>query len=134
MRTGPRGVADPRRPADQSQRRPALRRPRRGDHRRRGPGERRAGRRQRIGADAVIEGVGLTPTTQLATAAGLDAGNGIRVDARLRTSRPDVHAAGDVADAVHPLLGRYIRVEHRSNALNQPQIAAKAMLCQCSGR
>ncbi|NGO49011.1 NAD(P)/FAD-dependent oxidoreductase [Streptomyces ureilyticus] len=82
----------------------------------------------RIGADAVIVGVGVTPNTQLATAAGLDVGNGIRVDADLRTSHPDIYAAGDVADAFHPLLGRHIRVEHWANALNQPQVAAKAML------
>ncbi|MBT2408548.1 MULTISPECIES: NAD(P)/FAD-dependent oxidoreductase [unclassified Streptomyces] len=84
----------------------------------------------RVDADAVIVGVGITPNTQLAAAAGLDVGNGIRVDARLRTSHPDIYAAGDVADAFHPLLGKHIRVEHWANALNQPQVAAKAMLAQ----
>ena len=49
-------------------------------------------------------------------------------DARLRTSDPDIYAAGDVANAYHPLLGRHIRVEHWANALNQPQAAARAML------
>ncbi|MGW7361303.1 oxidoreductase C-terminal domain-containing protein [Streptomyces sp. NPDC054802] len=42
-----------------------------------------------------------------------------------RTSRPDIYAAGDVADAFHPLLGRHIRVEHWANALNQPQVAVQ---------
>ncbi|MEU5811244.1 FAD-dependent oxidoreductase [Streptomyces sp. NPDC047718] len=84
----------------------------------------------RIDADAVIVGVGITPNTQLATAAGLDVDNGIRVDAHLRTSHPDIYAAGDVANAFHPLLGKHIRVEHWANALNQPQTAAKAMLGQ----
>jgi 3-phenylpropionate/trans-cinnamate dioxygenase ferredoxin reductase subunit len=51
-------------------------------------------------------------------------------DARLRTSDPDIYAAGDVANAYHPLLGRRIRVEHWYNALHQPQAAAKAMLGQ----
>ncbi|MFI6588229.1 NAD(P)/FAD-dependent oxidoreductase [Embleya sp. NPDC050493] len=82
----------------------------------------------RIDADAVIVGVGITPDTRLAEAAGLEVDNGIRVDAHLRTSHPDVHAAGDVANAFHPLLGKHIRVEHWANAVNQPQIAAKAML------
>lgn len=84
----------------------------------------------RIDADAVIVGVGITPNTRLASDAGLDVDNGIRVDARLRTSHPDIHAAGDVANAFHPLLGKPIRVEHWANALHQPQVAAKAMLGQ----
>ncbi|MEU9304467.1 FAD-dependent oxidoreductase [Streptomyces sp. NPDC048269] len=82
----------------------------------------------RIDADAVIVGVGITPNTQLADAAGLEVDNGIRVDAHLHTSLPDIYAAGDVANAFHPLLGKHIRVEHWANAVNQPQVAAKAML------
>jgi 3-phenylpropionate/trans-cinnamate dioxygenase ferredoxin reductase subunit len=80
-----------------------------------------------IPADAVIVGVGITPNTELAAAAGLDVDNGIRVDAQLRTSDPDIYAAGDVASAFHPLLGKHIRVEHWANALNQPQAAARAI-------
>jgi 3-phenylpropionate/trans-cinnamate dioxygenase ferredoxin reductase subunit len=83
-----------------------------------------------IPADAVVVGVGITPNTQLAEAAGLDVSNGIRVDASLRTSDPDIYAAGDVACAYHPLLKSSIRVEHWSNARNQPQAAARAMLGQ----
>ncbi|AQU66392.1 NAD(P)/FAD-dependent oxidoreductase [Streptomyces niveus] len=82
----------------------------------------------RLDTDAVIVGVGISPNTQLAAAAGLDVDNGIRVDAHLRTSQPDIHAAGDVANAFHPLLGKHIRVEHWANALNQPRTAAKTML------
>jgi 3-phenylpropionate/trans-cinnamate dioxygenase ferredoxin reductase subunit len=52
------------------------------------------------------------------------------VDAGLRSSDPDIYAAGDVANAYHPLLGKHIRVEHWANALNQPQAAARAMLGQ----
>jgi 3-phenylpropionate/trans-cinnamate dioxygenase ferredoxin reductase subunit len=81
----------------------------------------------RIQADAVIVGIGITPNTELAAAAGLDVDNGIVVDAQLRSSDPDIYAAGDVANAFHPLLGKHIRVEHWANALNQPQAAAKAM-------
>jgi 3-phenylpropionate/trans-cinnamate dioxygenase ferredoxin reductase subunit len=81
-------------------------------------------------ADAVVVGVGITPNTQIAEAAGLEVGNGIQVDASLRSSDPDIFAAGDVACAYHPLLKAGIRVEHWSNARNQPQAAAKAMLGQ----
>ena len=84
----------------------------------------------RIDADVVIAGVGITPNTQLAAAAGLDVSNGIRVDAQLRSSDPDIYAAGDVASAFHPRLGQHIRVEHWANALHQPQAAARAMLGQ----
>ncbi len=84
----------------------------------------------RIEADVVIAGVGITPNSQLASAAGLEASNGIRVDAQLRSSDPDIYAAGDVANAFHPLLGKHIRVEHWANALHQPQTAARAMLGQ----
>ncbi|MDQ0957942.1 3-phenylpropionate/trans-cinnamate dioxygenase ferredoxin reductase subunit [Streptomyces sp. B4I13] len=82
----------------------------------------------RIDADVVIVGVGITPNIGLAQEAGLEVDNGIRVDERLRTSYPDIYAAGDVANAFHPLLGKHIRVEHWANALHQPQTAAKAML------
>jgi 3-phenylpropionate/trans-cinnamate dioxygenase ferredoxin reductase subunit len=83
-----------------------------------------------VSADAVIVGVGIVPNSQLALAAGVDVDNGVRVDAQLRTSDPDIYAAGDVANAYHPLLGKHIRVEHWANALHQPQTAAKAMLGQ----
>jgi 3-phenylpropionate/trans-cinnamate dioxygenase ferredoxin reductase subunit len=84
----------------------------------------------RVEADVIIAGVGITPNSQLAEAAGLDTGNGIQVDARLRSSSPDIYAAGDVANAFHPRLGKQIRVEHWANALHQPQAAARAMLGQ----
>jgi 3-phenylpropionate/trans-cinnamate dioxygenase ferredoxin reductase component len=83
-----------------------------------------------VEADAVIAGVGIAPSSQLASAAGLEVDNGIWVDAQLRSSVPDIYAAGDVASAFHPLVGKHIRVEHWANALHQPQAAAKAMLGQ----
>ena len=83
-----------------------------------------------VEADAVIIAVGITPNVQLAEAAGIDVADGVTVDAALRSSDPDVYAAGDVASAYHPLFDRHIRVEHWANALNQPQAAAKAMLGQ----
>ena len=86
-----------------------------------------------VPADAIVVGIGITPNSQLAEAAGLEVGNGIVVDAGLRSSDPDIYAAGDVANAYHPLLGRHVRVEHWANALHQPQTAARAMLGQDVG-
>jgi 3-phenylpropionate/trans-cinnamate dioxygenase ferredoxin reductase subunit len=83
-----------------------------------------------ISADVVIVGIGITPNVQLGKQAGLKVGNGIITSAALRASDPDIYAAGDVANAYHPLLGKHIRVEHWYNALHQPQTAALAMLGQ----
>jgi 3-phenylpropionate/trans-cinnamate dioxygenase ferredoxin reductase component len=83
-----------------------------------------------IDTDLVIVGVGITPNTQLADAAGLEVSNGIVVGADLRGSDPDVYAAGDVASAFNPLFGKHIRLEHWANALNQPPAAAQSMLGQ----
>ncbi|HVX42739.1 MAG TPA: FAD-dependent oxidoreductase [Mycobacteriales bacterium] len=81
-------------------------------------------------ADVVIVGVGIRPNTQLAEAAGLQVDNGIVVDAALRSSDPDVYAAGDVASAFYPSLERHLRVEHWANALNGGPAAARSMLGQ----
>jgi 3-phenylpropionate/trans-cinnamate dioxygenase ferredoxin reductase subunit len=83
-----------------------------------------------VEADAVVVGVGIRPAIELAEAAGLSIDDGVAVDASLRTSAPDVYAAGDVAAAVHPVLGTRIRVEHWANALNSGPVAAKSMLGQ----
>ncbi|MFI9587383.1 NAD(P)/FAD-dependent oxidoreductase [Streptomyces sp. NPDC052236] len=84
-------------------------------------------------AHDVLAAIGAAPRTALAEAAGLDLadrahGGGIAVDAGLRTSDPDIYAAGDVASAHHPLLGSRLRVEHWANALNGGPAAARAML------
>ena len=63
-------------------------------------------------ADVVVVAIGAAPSVALAEAAGLEVANGVLVDAALRTSDPDVFAAGDVANVAHPLLGRRVRVEH----------------------
>jgi 3-phenylpropionate/trans-cinnamate dioxygenase ferredoxin reductase subunit len=83
-----------------------------------------------VETDLVLVGVGIQPDDGLARAAGLDVGNGITVDAHLRTSDPDIYAAGDVADAYHPRLRRHVRVEHWANARRQGALAAKSMLGQ----
>src|SRR6185312_13698851 len=81
-----------------------------------------------IDADAVVVGVGITPNTALAEAAGLHVDNGVVVDEHLATSDPAVVAAGDVANAYYPHLHTHLRLEHWSAALNQPTVAAATML------
>jgi 3-phenylpropionate/trans-cinnamate dioxygenase ferredoxin reductase subunit len=81
-----------------------------------------------VTADVVVAGVGVLPSTEPGASAGLRTDNGIVVDARLVTSDPLVYAAGDVANAYHPLLGRHVRVEHWDNAIAQGRAAARSML------
>ena len=81
-------------------------------------------------ADHVVVGIGAIPATGLAADAGLDIGNGVIVDAGLHSSAPDVFAAGDVANAYHPLYRKHVRVEHWANALNGGPAAARSMLGQ----
>jgi 3-phenylpropionate/trans-cinnamate dioxygenase ferredoxin reductase subunit len=80
-------------------------------------------------ADAVIAAVGASPNTALAHAAGIAIDNGIRVDAYLRTSEPDIFAAGDCCSIPHPLFdGRRIRSEAWRSAIDQGAHAARNML------
>jgi 3-phenylpropionate/trans-cinnamate dioxygenase ferredoxin reductase subunit len=85
---------------------------------------------KRLETDLVVVGIGAAPRVELAVDAGIDASGGVLVDASLRTSAPDVYAAGDIANAFHPLYGGPVRVEHWANALNQGQAAARSMLGQ----
>jgi 3-phenylpropionate/trans-cinnamate dioxygenase ferredoxin reductase component len=82
---------------------------------------------QAIDCDAVVVGIGARPRTELAVKAGLAVENGILVDGRLQTSVPGIFAAGDVANQLHPRLGR-LRIEHWDNALHQGPAAARNML------
>ncbi|MGW2056033.1 NAD(P)/FAD-dependent oxidoreductase [Streptomyces sp. NPDC001840] len=91
-------------------------------------------------AHDVLAAIGAAPRTALAEAAGLELadralGGGIAVDTALRTSDPDIYAAGDVA--AFPVTGwggtlsvPRVRVEHWANALNGGPAAARAMLGQ----
>ncbi|MEU4347560.1 FAD-dependent oxidoreductase [Streptomyces sp. NPDC023838] len=91
-------------------------------------------------AHDVLAAIGAAPRTALAESAGLALvdrkhGGGIAVDDSLRTSDPDIFAAGDVAATPFPLWGTplpdtRLRVEHWANALNGGPAAARAMLGQ----
>ena len=102
----------------------------------RGDGRRSCGRQvvtsggAELPADVVVVGIGAAPNVGLAADAGLEVDNGVLTDESLRTSDPDIFAAGDIANAVNPLFGRRIRVEHWANALNGGPAAARAMLGQ----
>lgn len=80
-------------------------------------------------ADLAVIGIGAVPVTALAAEAGLTIDNGIAVDAGLRTSDPDIFAAGDCCS--FPLAvygGRRVRLEAWRNAQEQGALAARNML------
>jgi len=83
---------------------------------------------QSIEAGLVVLGVGVTPRTTLAEKAGLTVDNGIVVDENLRTSAPDIYAAGDVARYPGPIPGQPVRIEHWVVAERQGQAVARTML------
>src|SRR5215470_19072523 len=80
-----------------------------------------------LACDLVVVGIGIVPNSELLAAAGAAVDNGVLVDERCQTSLPDVYAAGDVANHLHPLFGR-LRVEHWNNGAQQGRAAARAML------
>lgn len=81
-----------------------------------------------VPADVVVIGVGAQPRTALASSGGLAIDNGVLVGANMRTDAPDIWAAGDVANAWHPVIGQYMRNEHWANAKATGAVAARSML------
>jgi 3-phenylpropionate/trans-cinnamate dioxygenase ferredoxin reductase subunit len=79
-------------------------------------------------ADVVVAGIGARPRLDLARAAGLLTENGVVVDASLRASHPDVHAAGDIASVWQPFLAQHARIEHWAAAHDHGAVAAASML------
>jgi len=83
----------------------------------------------RIPASTLIVGVGAAPETALAEAAGLAVENGVRADARLRSSDPDIYACGDCVHFPHGLFdGRRLRLEAWRHAFDSGAYVARALL------
>lgn len=84
-------------------------------------------------ADAVVAGLGIVPNVKLAEDAGLEIDqHGVVVDATMRTSDPDVYAAGDVATFPSKVLGRRLRVEHENAAASMGERAGLSMAGQAA--
>jgi 3-phenylpropionate/trans-cinnamate dioxygenase ferredoxin reductase component len=81
----------------------------------------------RIDCDLAVVGIGIEPAVDVLTGSPIAMDNGILVDEYCRTNVPDVFAAGDVANHLHPVFGR-LRVEHYNNAEKQGRAAARTLL------
>lgn len=88
------------------------------------------GKSTEIPADGVVAGLGIQLNTGLAEQAGLAVDNGIVVDELLRTSNPDIYAAGDVANFYSTSLDKRMRVEHEDNANVMGEMAGRNMAGQ----
>jgi 3-phenylpropionate/trans-cinnamate dioxygenase ferredoxin reductase component len=83
---------------------------------------------ERVEADFVVVAVGIEPELGAVAGSGIAIDNGVLVDEACRTNVDGVFAAGDVANHLHPLFGRRMRVEHYDNAIKQGTAAARSML------
>jgi 3-phenylpropionate/trans-cinnamate dioxygenase ferredoxin reductase component len=82
---------------------------------------------ERVACEFAVVGVGIDPEVPAVAGASIAQDNGILVDERCRTGAADVYAAGDIANHLHPVLGR-IRVEHYNSAGHHGAAAARSML------
>jgi NADPH-dependent 2,4-dienoyl-CoA reductase/sulfur reductase-like enzyme len=86
-----------------------------------------------VPAEVVVVGIGVAPVTGWLEGSGVDVRDGILCDDRLRVMaggrpRPNIVAAGDVARWTHPGSGEAVRIEHWTNAGDQGEAAAQALL------
>jgi 3-phenylpropionate/trans-cinnamate dioxygenase ferredoxin reductase subunit len=82
---------------------------------------------RRVECDFAVVGIGIEPHVPAFQTGSVEQSNGVLVDELCRTSAPDIYAAGDVANTLHPLFGR-VRVEHYNNAEKQGRAAGRSML------
>ena len=80
-----------------------------------------------IACDFAVVAVGIQPTVEFLQRSGIAVDNGVLTDEMCRTNLPDIFAAGDVANHLHPLFGR-TRVEHYNNAEKQGRSVARTIL------
>jgi 3-phenylpropionate/trans-cinnamate dioxygenase ferredoxin reductase subunit len=81
----------------------------------------------RVEFDMLTYGVGLDYYAEPAQGTGIETRRGIVTDAKLRTSAPDVYAAGDIAVFFDLMVGRHNQMGTWDNALAHGKVAAHNM-------
>lgn len=81
-----------------------------------------------VACDMVVAGIGVVPVTEPLNNSGIRIDDGVMVNEFLETSRPDIYAAGDVANYYDNVFGKRRRVEHWDNAVSQGQHCAGLLL------
>jgi len=82
----------------------------------------------RVPADFVVAGIGVSPAVELFRQTPLDMDDGIHVNKFLETAVPGVWAAGDIANYPDQIFRRRMRVEHWDNAVEQGRVAMRNMM------
>jgi phthalate 3,4-dioxygenase ferredoxin reductase component len=82
-----------------------------------------------LAADVVLAGIGARPNDEWLALSGLPVADGVLCDSGSRVlGWPDIYAAGDVARWTHPRHGQQVRIEHWTNAVEQAEHVARAVL------
>jgi NADPH-dependent 2,4-dienoyl-CoA reductase/sulfur reductase-like enzyme len=81
-----------------------------------------------IPCEMVVAGIGVRPVTEVLANSGIEVADGVVVNEYLQTNRPDIFAAGDIANYRDVLFGKRRRVEHWDNAVSQGQYCARALM------
>lgn len=81
-----------------------------------------------IACDMVIVAIGIDPIIDFIKASGIPCGRGVKVDEAMRTSAPDIYAAGDVLETTDALTGRTRVIGQWYPAVQQGRAAAYSML------
>ncbi len=79
-------------------------------------------------AGLVAAGIGAQPVTEFLASSGIELSGGVMVNEYLETNRPDIYAAGDIANYNDVLYAKRRRVEHWDNAVSQGQHCARALM------
>jgi NAD(P)H-nitrite reductase large subunit len=82
---------------------------------------------RRFDCDLVIVAVGVRPNVELAKGAGIEVDKGIIVDPYMRTSIPEIYAAGDVAETLDPVTGERTLSALWPSAVEQGRLAGLNM-------
>lgn len=80
-----------------------------------------------VECDMVVAGIGVLPVIEPFAGSGMEIADGVVVNEFLETSRPDIYAAGDVANYYDTLFGKRRRAEHWDNAVSQGEHCAGLM-------